>query len=49
MQKSDDVKIVRDAGSGQCSGKKDNISEKVYGAAWNWSVAEVKIESEICS
>ena len=49
MQESDDVKIVKDAGRGQCSGKKDDISEKMYGAAWNWSVAKVKTESEIRS
>ena len=49
MQESNDIKIVRDAGRGQRSAKKYNISEKVYSAAWNWSVSEIKAEMEVRS
>ena len=49
MQESNNIKIVRDVGSGQCSAKKYNTSEKVYGVAWNWTVAEIKSETEVHS
>ena len=49
VQELNNIKIVRDAGSGQRSAKKYNISKKVYSAAWNLSVSEIKAEMEVRS
>ena len=49
MQKTNNVEIIGNAASRECSCGEHNVTEEVDSAAGNWGIAEEETETRACS
>ena len=49
MQKTDNVEIIGNAASRECSCEEDNVMEEVNSTTENWGIDEEETEAKVCS
>ena len=49
MQKTDNVEIIGNAASRECSCEEDNVTEEVNSTTENWGIDEEETEAKVCS
>ena len=49
VQKTDNVEMLGNAASRECSCEEDNVTEEVNSATGNWGIAEEETEAKVCS